>query len=104
MSDYLRLDSAPGLDHPGNPICQACDIETTLEDGWLCPSCGTSWSSDLLEGDPSDGTLYADWSGEELTGPICPVGEAWQVSHLRGADRDRRVQSLIDRLEGGHYV
>lgn len=98
-TEYLRLDTAPGLRHPGNPICEACDVETTLEDDWLCPSCGTTWPAYSHEADPSDGTLYADWSGEELTGPVCPVEMAWQVAHFKGAERDKRVRVLIERHE-----
>lgn len=82
MSDsYLRLAERPLLKHPGYPICDACDVEVELDDGWLCPEAAT---------------LYPDWSGEELTGPICPNALAWRVDHYSGAERDRRVLELIE--------
>ena len=96
-SDYLKLDAAPGLTHPGHPICDACEVEVELDDGWLCPSCGTAWPADQLECDGSDAALYKDWSGETLAGPACPVDLAWQVSHLRGPDRDQMVRKLTER-------
>ena len=99
MTDqYLRLAERPALRHPGYPTCDACDIETDHEDGdWLCPSCGTVWPGDNLEADAADATLYPDWSGETLTGPVCPNDLAWRVAGIGedAEDRDRRVRRLI---------
>lgn len=97
---YLRLDKAPSLHHPGGPICGACLVETNLEDGWVCPSCGTSWPSDVVEDDGENAELYESWSGEELTGPTCPTDEAWRVSHLEDADRDAAVEKLLGQATG----
>ncbi|MBB1034628.1 hypothetical protein G6031_09530 [Dietzia sp. CQ4] len=100
MSDYLRLAEAPALRHPGYPYCAACDVETRLEDGsWLCESCGTTWPADDMEHPPENAEMYPAWSGEELTGPICPNDVAWRFSHLPPDERDARVREHI--AEGG---
>ncbi|MBC9927267.1 hypothetical protein [Leucobacter sp. cx-169] len=74
MADkFLRLERAPHLVHPGNPICGICKVNTTLDDGsWLCGSCGTTWPADDLEASSEQGCLYEYWAGEPLTGPVCP--------------------------------
>ena len=92
----MKLATASGLRHPGYPICDACDVEVVLDDGWLCPSCGTSWPAELLECDGDQGTLYPDWSGEELTGPVCPPDLAWRWAHLPPDERDARIIAWAD--------
>lgn len=84
MNDYLRLKEAPAL-IARDPYCSTCqeDAEST-GDGYLCPSCGTSWDYSDID---SPGELYAAWSGEEPGGPAVEPHEAWQVSHLHGDDR-----------------
>lgn len=83
MSDYIRL-SEPPMWCIQYPTCSACcvDLETDC-DGWTCPVCGTSWDTGANDGDK--GTLYADWSGEEPTGPACTEDEAraWGDYHWR---------------------
>lgn len=89
---YLKLATAPALRHPGHPLCDACEMETSPDDGsWLCPGCGTTWPIDRLEDDGSSATLYEDWSGETLHEPVCPTDFAWQVAHLPPEDRARRI-------------
>lgn len=97
MSDeYLRLAEKPGLNHPGYPICDACNVETTIDDAqWLCPSCGTVWPGDDMESDPSKAMTFPEWSGEELTGPVCPNDEAWRVSHLKHDEREEAVEMIL---------
>ena len=93
---YVRLDTKPELRHPGYPICGACDQETDHEDGqWLCPTCGTTWPGDDLEHPAENATLYADWAGEELTGPVCPVSLAWRWVHLPPDERDARIRAEV---------
>lgn len=49
------------------PECSACMVSVESDgDGWVCPVCGTAWSYN--DGDEDPGTLYADWSGEEVSG------------------------------------
>lgn len=97
---YLRLESAPGLRHPGDPYCDACDVETSLEDGeWMCESCGTTWPAEAMEADPMEATMYPDWSGEQLSGPVCPNGEAWRFSHLPPNERDEQIAAHLAEQE-----
>lgn len=74
MSDYIRLSEAPTwcIQYP---TCSAClvDLETDC-DGWTCPVCGTYWDMQASDGD--QGTLYAEWAGEEATGPVVTEDEA----------------------------
>lgn len=86
MTDYIRLAEPPRwcIQYP---TCSACDVELETDgDGWTCPCCGTTWSMDAGDGDT--GTLYADWSGEEATGPLVTSGDAW-----RWGDYRRRMAS-----------
>lgn len=94
--EFLRLAEKPGLNHPGYPICDACNVETDFEDGdWECPSCGTLWPGDDMEADPEKATLYQEWAGEELEGPICPNEYAWLASKIDDPDqRDKRILEL----------
>lgn len=95
--DYLKLAEAPGLIHPGYPICDACDVETDPEgDQWLCPSCGTVWPGDNLEADASEAQMFDEWSGETLIGQVCPNDLAWRVSHLRDpSEREKSLSKLL---------
>ncbi|WP_420114533.1 hypothetical protein [Pseudactinotalea sp.] len=69
MSDYVKLSEAPTLVFR-EPECGTCAQECQSDgDGWLCPSCGTSWGyNDYDQG----GTLYEEWSGELLSGEPAP--------------------------------
>lgn len=92
---YIRLAEKPGLEHPGYPLCGACAVEVDYDgDSWVCPSCGTSWDAENLEADPEDATMYDEWSGEELDGPIIPNEKAWRIGNLRGTERDAMVTRL----------
>ena len=94
---YLRLEEAPRLIHPGNPSCGACRVEVGFDgEQWLCPSCGTSWPPEHLEADAKDAMLFPDWSGETLTGPVCPNDQAWLLALIPPDERDRRAQGIVD--------
>lgn len=83
MSDYIRLAEAPALCIQ-YPTCSACCVDLEADgDGWTCPVCGTSWDMDASDGD--QGTLYANWSGVEATGPTVTEDEAraWGDYHER---------------------
>lgn len=96
--EYLRLAEKPGLNHPGYPTCDACGVETELGDGsWLCPSCGTTWSCDHMEADPEDATMYEEWSGEQLTGSVCPNDVAYRFSGIH--DWTQREKTLAQYLK-----
>jgi hypothetical protein len=98
---YLKLASAPALRHPGYPTCEACDVETRLEDGdWMCESCGTVWPADDMEHPPENATLYEVWSGEELTGPTCPNDQAWRVTGYPPDERDAWIRKHIEAARG----
>ncbi|PMC76383.1 hypothetical protein [Brachybacterium sp. UMB0905] len=97
-NDYTRLAEAPALNHPGYPVCDACDVETELDDSqWMCPACGTIWPGDGMEASGDDATLYPDWSGEDLTGPVCPNHEAWRVAVLPPDERDAWIREHCPR-------
>lgn len=72
------------------PTCSACCVELETDgDGWDCPNCGTQWDMDASDGDA--GTLYADYWGEEPTGPAVTESEAIDVADYRERlDRHRR--------------
>lgn len=96
-SEFLRLAVAPGLNHPGNPSCDACEVETRFDrDGWMCDSCGTTWPPDDMEASGDAATLYSDWSGEDLIGPICPNDDAWRFAHLPPGERDARIRDHLE--------
>ena len=82
MGDYIRL-SEPPIWCIQYPTCGTCcvDLETDC-DGWTCPVCGTAWPMSANDGDRGD--LYADWSGDEPTGPACTEDEAarWGDYHV----------------------
>ena len=101
-NEYLKLESAPGLQHPGYPTCDACAVEVLLEDDWLCPSCGTIWPASNVEADPEDATLFEAWSGETLTGPTCPNDVAWRIpTGCKPEERDRHVERLAKEAGRG---
>lgn len=97
-SDYLRLAEPPALDHPGNPVCGACHVETRCTDGsWLCPSCGTTWPNDSMEQSSEAATMYEDWAGESLPGPTCPNDDAWRFALVPPEDRAEGIRALVAR-------
>lgn len=74
---YIKLKRAPEwvLQFPQ---CSACMVDLETDgDGWICPVCGTSWSTDANDGDV--GELYESWSGEKLDGPALGEHEAMQA-------------------------
>lgn len=96
MSDYIRLAEPPAwcLEYP---TCSACAVDLDTDgDGWTCPTCGTSWGMDAGDGDR--GTLYADWAGEEPTGPQVTQGDAWRWGdyHER-MERHRRLPDFCPK-------
>lgn len=95
-TEYLHLAEAPVL-CVNNPSCSACGVEVESDgDGWLCPSCGTSWDINSADGDI--GMTYEDWSGEELTGPIISHSEAGTIAGARDAERRRELARQIYRM------
>lgn len=98
-NQYTRLAEHPSLVHPGYPSCGACDREVDYEDGgWVCPSCGTCWPGDRVEDDGSSAQLYPEWSGETLTGPVCPLDLAWRVEHLPPDERDAAILRHLEQV------
>lgn len=98
MTDYIRLAEAPRwcIQYP---ICSACTVELDHDgDGWTCPVCGTSWDTDASDGDT--GTLYADWAGEEPSGPFVSEGDAyvWGSYHKR-LERHRLLPEFCPKPE-----
>lgn len=65
-AEYIRYTTAPALHISYNCGGMSCGIDTVHHDGddFICNDCGTTWHDD---GD--EGTLYPEWSGEDLTGP-----------------------------------
>lgn len=75
-NNYIKLDKAPRICMQ-YPTCSACCIDLDSDgDSWLCPACGTAWPMSSDDGD--DGDLYAEWSGEEPSGPTAALGGAWK--------------------------
>lgn len=71
MSDYVKLSEPPTLVFQ-EPECGTCYQKCESDgDGWLCPSCGTSWGYNDYD---QEGTLYESWSGEALDGEPAPPG------------------------------
>lgn len=90
MSDfYLHLAEQPEW-RMQFPMCSACDIDLDhTGDGWLCDSCGTTWTLDAGDGDK--GELV-----EGLTGQVVPNDVAWRVVIRDGTPAER--EALITRL------
>ena len=86
---YVKLAEAPTwcIQYP---TCSACTVDLETDgDGWSCPNCGTQWDMDASDGD--SGTLYADYYGEEPTGPQVTEKEAADWGHYRERlDQHRR--------------
>lgn len=86
---YIKLTEAPTLTIR-MPDCDACSVEVESDgDGWLCPVCGTSWPYDGSEDEP--GTLYEEWSGEDLEGPAVPNDDAHHHGGKFEADRLQKI-------------
>lgn len=94
---YMNLDHIPALHHPGYPTCGTCEVEVEHNDGWVCPSCGTSWDESNVEYYEGDGDRFEDWSGETRTGPVAPKDEAWRWSTLPPDVRDREIQKWKEK-------
>ncbi len=96
MSDHdLRLAHRPARLHPGYPRCAACDAETGhTGDGWLCQSPGALWATDALDAIADEAALYAEWFGDDLTGPVCLNALTFRVPHpITVKERDDRVRA-----------
>ncbi|QGJ94980.1 hypothetical protein SEA_REDWATTLEHOG_121 [Gordonia phage RedWattleHog] len=94
MTSYLKLSERPGLSFTA-PECNACLKEVDHDgDGWLCPSCGTSWPGNVMESDGSDAQLFEEWSGEELPGPTCKTDEAY-LAAISPSDWWKRWPSCV---------
>ena len=93
MGAYVKLAEAPTLTIR-NPECDACCIEVDGDgDGFVCPCCGTSWS--YQDGEHTPGTLYEDWSGEDLPGDTVRNDEG----HVFGQRHERKKrEELFARL------
>lgn len=74
MTGYIRLEKPPEFSI-SYPTCSICDVDLEHDDGWTCPVCGTTWSSNASDGD--EGELYESWSGESLEDtPVSTEAEA----------------------------
>lgn len=77
MSIYIKLKEAPTL-VINMPSCSACCVEIDAEaDGLTCPCCGTTWGHRDGEGDT--GTLYEEYSGDDLDTEPIDNDEAWRA-------------------------
>lgn len=97
MSGYIKLAEAPGLSL-NDPDCGTCGVSVDSDsDGYTCPVCGTSWSYN--DGDGDTGTLYEDWSGEDLEDTVTTEEEAREAgwAHQR-RERDKLFTSLGIKL------
>lgn len=65
-AEYIRYTRPPGLYISYGCNGLSCGTSTVTHDGdsFICSDCGTAWDH---EDDP--GTLYPEWSGEDLDGP-----------------------------------
>lgn len=98
MSEYVKLADAPPL-VLNNPDCGMCATEVESDgDGWLCPSCGTTW--DYASSDGDTGTLYEEWSGETLGGEPVPADADWTNSPQLKAKADELRKARNIRLWG----
>lgn len=90
MTDYIQLSAPPQLCIQ-YPTCSACcvDLDNYGGDSWTCPVCGTSWDMNANDGDT--GILYADWSGEEPTGPHCTENDAHRWGHYHKRMEEHRL-------------
>lgn len=99
MSDYIKLAEAPTLTIR-HPDCDACHVEVESDgDGWLCPVCGTSWDYNASE--DQKGTLYEEWSGEELFSQLVPNDDAWQHG---SAYTHKETQRILGSINKGHTL
>jgi hypothetical protein len=93
MSDYIKLATAPVLSL-NDPDCGTCYVSVESDgDGWTCPVCGTSWPYSAGDGD--DGTLYEEWSGEELEGDIVDEDEAETRGRRYAFDQNQAIMNRI---------
>lgn len=94
---FVKLEEAPRwvLQYP---TCSACLIELETDgDGWECPNCGTQW--EMGANDDDQGTLYADYWGEDPTGPVVTEKEAGDWGLYREAlDKHRRLGAKYPTL------
>ena len=78
---YIKLDHTPVL-VLNYSDCSSCLVSVESDgDGWICPSCGTGWAYGDEDGD--EGTLYEEWSGEDLEGPTYSEDDLWFGRHLK---------------------
>ena len=86
-ADYLKLEEAPTLIY-SLPQCSACCTECDSDGAhWICPTCGTSWNINALDG--AQGDLFEAWAGETLSGPVVPNDAAWrEAARLQSIRRE----------------
>ena len=85
---YLRLLNPPVM-WTFDPVCGTCT--TTLDsdgDGWVCKSCGSSWSYN--NGDGEYGTLAPP---EETEGPALCANTAFYAHAMTTEQRARHTQA-----------
>ena len=86
----VKFAEAPLLTRT-DPTCAACAVDVESDgDGYVCPTCGTSWPYDADEDE--HGTLYEEWSGEDLDIAVTDPDSAWQTTIA--IDRERRETRL----------
>lgn len=97
MSGYVKLSEAPTLVFRA-PECGTCYQECESDgDGWLCPSCGTSWGGNDYD---QEGQLYEAWSGETLDGAAAPPDADYFDDPLLKAKRSELQSEQNVRLWG----
>lgn len=78
MKPKQRYETPPEISF-ARPTCSSCCVDLEADDGWTCPSCGTSW--DAAAEDGATGQLYADWSGESVKHlPLVDHDEGWRIA------------------------
>lgn len=94
MSDYIKLVTAPRLSY-NYPDCGTCRVPVDYDgDQLVCPVCGTCWETSA--GDKEEGSLYEEWSGEALDGPVRNEEEARQEGRRQEVEARRKLMAEID--------
>ena len=96
MSDggYIKLAEAPTW-VVQYPQCSACEVDLILDDGWLCPVCGSCWPGEANDGD--QGELFESWSGETIDGDPVPNDDAWREGARHEKEETDRHMAEVDQ-------